>query len=90
MSISDSYVLCKEPNRGPIENYVNLSKVENSMDDNIKSIVEIAARRTVTGIVEETVEKVFNVGYNDQKKGINVPITNMAEEFRYEYSNKGV
>lgn len=48
------------------------------MEDNIKTAAEVARRHTVTAIMDETIENVFTVGY-EQKEGIKTLIKNMVE-----------
>lgn len=78
--ILDSYLSRKEPNGGRIRDHVKSSEKERLMKDIIKTAVEVVSKCIVKKIVEETIEDVITVGYDEQKEGIEAVLRNMVEQ----------
>lgn len=74
----DSYVTGEETSGDPIWNYVKCSEEKKLMENSMRDSIEVALRHIITGIVEETIEDVFTVGHDEQKKGFEKPIRNLA------------
>lgn len=68
--ILNSFVLLQKPSGSLIENCVTRSEMEKLMGVNIKNAVQVATRRSVTEIVEEAIENVSTIGYNEEKEEI--------------------
>lgn len=62
----ENHVLHKEPTGGAAwDNMIRL-EVEDLLEDNIKTSVEVDTRRIVTGIGNETIKDAFRIGYDKQ------------------------
>lgn len=74
-----SYVLHQDPSSDLVGDYMMCSKREKLIDYNINTAVEVVTRGGVIGIVEETTEDAFKVGYHEHKEQIKTKVRNMVE-----------
>lgn len=75
----DRFFSCQKQSGSPVEDYISRSEIERVMDDTIKTVIKLSTRCSVTGIVKETIEDEFRVGYNEQMEWNWTAIRNMLE-----------
>lgn len=80
----------KEPNKGPITDYIGHSLAEELKENNIKATVEMAAKDAVTVIKEEPMEEPFPMGFAEQEKELRHEYEILQKDFDRTISNKVV